>query len=376
MFFTAQGMLFPVLPRFVDRELGGGAAAVGVAVSSFAIGAMVARPWGGYLADRLGRRLVAGCGALLWAVMVACYGPAGELLGLGGLITVRAIGGLGGGALFVAMTTIATDLAPPDQRVRGFGLFSASTLIGFAIGPAIGEALLDGDRYGLTFVVCGAMALAPLAAMLVLPETKPTESPSGRAPWRELVVHPAARRPGAAMLLGSLGFVTFAAFVPLHAEDVGLDNVAIPLTVNAATNLLTRLFGAPVADRVDRRVLTGVSLAIVAGAALTLALWASPVGVVIAAVLNGAGNAYLFPGFLAMTVDAAPEADRARAIGSLTVFSDLANSVGGALLGLAASVAGYRGAFALAAALAVCSLAVLVLSAPRRAAATEVLHPL
>lgn len=148
------------------------------------------------------------------------------------------------------------------------------------------------------------------------------------------------------MLLGSLGFVTFTAFVPLHAEDVGLDDVAIPLTVNAATNLLTRLVGAPLADRVDRRVLTGVSLVIVATAASTLALWAAPAGLVVAAVLNGAGNAYLFPGFLAMTVDAAPEADRARAIGSLTMFSDLANSVGGALLGLAASAAGYRGAFA------------------------------
>lgn len=133
VFFTAQGMLFPVLPRFVDRELGGGAVAVGVAVSSFAIGAMVARPWGGYLADRLGRRVVAGCGSLLWAVMVAGYAAAGELAGLGGLIAVRIVGGVGGGALFVAMATMATDLAPADQRVRGFGLFSASTLVGFAI---------------------------------------------------------------------------------------------------------------------------------------------------------------------------------------------------------------------------------------------------
>ena len=379
IFFTAQGMLLPVLPQYVDDELGGGTIAVGIAVSSFALGAMVARPWGGAVADRAGRRIVGMLGALLWASMVALYSVAGELAGVVGLVVVRIIGGVGGGALFVAMTAIATDLAPPNQRVRAFGLFSMSTLFGFAVGPAIGETVLDGGRYELTFVICAVLALAPLIALALLPETKPVvdvvEPAGDQKAARAPLLHPAARRPGLAMLLGSLGFVTYAAFVPLYSKEVGLSNVAIPLTVTAATNLLTRFAAAPVADRIDRRTLTGVSLVVIASAASTLALWASPTGIVVAAVLNGAGNAYLFPGFLAMTVDAAPEADRARAIGSLTVFSDLANSVGGAVLGLAAAVAGYRGAFALAAVLALCSLVVLRVSIRPAPVEAETLRP-
>jgi MFS family permease len=360
LFFTAQGMLFPVLPRYVDRELGGGGLAVGITVSSFAIGAMIARPWGGALADRIGRRWIGGGGALLWSAMVLLYPVAGAAGGVPALVAVRAVGGLGGGVLFVAMATIATDLSPPERRVQGFGLFSASTLLGFAIGPAIGESLLDGRRYGLTFATCAALALAPVLAMVLLPDTRPAPGPGGAGPpARPVLLHPAARRPGTAMLLGSLGFITFTAFVPLHADEVGLGNVALPLTVNAGMNLLTRLVGSRSADRVPRRVLTGGSLVVVALSASTLALWASPTGIMVAAVLNGAGNAFLFPGFLAMTVDATDDRERARAIGSLTVFSDLANSVGGALLGLAASVAGYRGSFALAAVLALCSLALL-----------------
>ena len=62
---------------------------------------------------------------------------------------------------------------------------------------------------------------------------------------------------------------------------------------------------------------------------------------------------------LAVTVDQAPESERANAIGSLSMFTDIATSGGGAVLGLAASLAGYRGAFALAAALAACGLVVV-----------------
>jgi MFS family permease len=161
------------------------------------------------------------------------------------------------------------------------------------------------------------------------------------------------------LLLGSLGFITFAAFVPLHADDLGMTNVWLVLVVNPATTLLVRLAASGVADRVPRRALTSVSLAFVALSAFVLALWATPTGVYVAAVCNGIGSAYVFPGFLAMTVDHTTARDRAQAIGSLTVFSDLASSAGGALLGIAADVWSYRGAFTLAAACASCSIAVL-----------------
>src|SRR5690606_771801 len=101
-----------------------------------------------------------------------------------------------------ATTAMATDMAPATQRVRAFGLFSLSTLLGFSIGPAVGEALLADDRFALTFVVCGVLALAPMFTLVAMRETKPaTEGSSGGAPAigrprRPPLLHPAARRPG------------------------------------------------------------------------------------------------------------------------------------------------------------------------------------
>ncbi len=114
--FIGQGMLFPVLPRYVHRDLGGGGLAVGFAVSSFAIGAMVARPLGGLIADRLGRRLVAACGAALWAGMVAPYPVAGEDGRLPALGAGRVSGGVGGGVPFVGMIRNPRQLCLPAPR--------------------------------------------------------------------------------------------------------------------------------------------------------------------------------------------------------------------------------------------------------------------
>ena len=353
IYFIAQGMLFPVLPKYIKNDLGGGKFDIGFTVSSFAIGAMIARPVGGAFADRIGRRAVTAAGSLFWALMVALYPVAGEHGGVAALVCVRVLGGLGGGMLFVALAAIATDLSPPERRVQGFGLFSSSTLIGFAIGPPLGVALLDGDHYGRTFAVCAAIAVAPALSMLLIAETRPqNQATVVRARIRSSLFHPAARRSGLALLLGGLSYVTFTAFLPDYADEVHLERVGVALALNPLANLLVRVFGARVVDRVDRRLVAGVSLLFIIAAALTLAIWAEPAGILTASVLNGVGNAYLFASFLAMTVDRVPDGERALAIGSLTVYNDIAISGGGALLGIVASTINYRGAFAVAAALA------------------------
>jgi MFS family permease len=370
VYFVAQGMLFPVLPKYIENDLGGGKFDIGFTVSSFALGAMIARPLGGAFADRIGRRAVTIAGSLFWALMVGLYPVAGAHGGIAALVGARVLGGLGGGMLFVAMAAIATDLSPADRRVQGFGLFSSSTLIGFAIGPQLGLTVLDGDHYGRTFAVCALIAIAPAVSMLFIAETRPVgQVVTARPPIVQSLFHRAARRQGLALLLGGLSYVTFTAFLPDFADEVGLDNVGIPLTVNPLANLLVRVFASRIVDRVDRRLVAGVSLLFTIAAALMLAIWAEPAGLITAAALNGIGNAYLFPSFLAMTVDRVAENERALAIGSLTVYNDVSISGGGALLGLVAATTGYRGSFAVAAALATAAFVITMTGSRQRAPA-------
>jgi MFS family permease len=51
-YFMALGALLPVVPRYVDKRLGGDDIAVGVAVGALAVGAILLRPLAGRLGDR------------------------------------------------------------------------------------------------------------------------------------------------------------------------------------------------------------------------------------------------------------------------------------------------------------------------------------
>ncbi len=57
-YFTALGSTWPVVPAFVEHDLGGGGVAVGLSVGAFGFSAALLRPLIGPLGDRRGRRFL------------------------------------------------------------------------------------------------------------------------------------------------------------------------------------------------------------------------------------------------------------------------------------------------------------------------------
>ncbi|HEY8339055.1 MAG TPA: MFS transporter, partial [Egibacteraceae bacterium] len=79
-YFTGDGILAAVLPRYVTGPLGAGTVAVGVVVGAFSVSAFVLRPLAGGMGDRWGRKPLLVAGAGLFSVSVLAYpiapGPA------------------------------------------------------------------------------------------------------------------------------------------------------------------------------------------------------------------------------------------------------------------------------------------------------------
>ena len=103
-YFLALGALLPVVPRYVDKRLGGNDIAVGVAVGALAVGAILLRPLAGRVGDRFGRRVLMVGGALVVAITAA---GAGLVESLVWLIATRLAMGLGEACFFVGGTTMA-----------------------------------------------------------------------------------------------------------------------------------------------------------------------------------------------------------------------------------------------------------------------------
>ena len=166
-FFVYVGMLIPILPRFIEDELGAGELGVGLSIAAFAAAAIAVRPVIARLIDVRGRRQVMTAGALLAGVAGAASGLVGALAPL---LVLRAIAGIGEAALFVAAATLISDLAPPARRAEAASYFSVAVFGGLGVGPIIGEAVLgSGDRYPQAFIVAAGFTVLAAAMSFAAP---------------------------------------------------------------------------------------------------------------------------------------------------------------------------------------------------------------
>ena len=152
-FFVYVGMLVPLLPTFIEDELGAGELGIGLTIAAFALAAIVARPLIARLIERYGRRrrddrrVPARRRRRVLCATVDSLPP---------LLALRGVTGIGEAALFVAAATLVADLAPPDRRAEAASYFSVAVFGGIGIGPIIGEAVLQDDRFHLAFLVAAA----------------------------------------------------------------------------------------------------------------------------------------------------------------------------------------------------------------------------
>ena len=80
-----------------------------------------------------------------------------------------------------------------------------------------------------------------------------------------------------------------------------------------------------------------------------MAVWASVAAVWLAAASLGIGMSLLYPALFSAALDGVPEHERSQAVGTFSLFFDLAQGVGAPVLGVVVALTSERGAFAVAA---------------------------
>lgn len=337
-YFLALGVLLPVVPRYVENRLGGGAVAVGVAVGSLFVGAVVLRPFAGRVGDRFGRRWLIIGGALVVAVSIALYGVVESLPFL---IAARFLTGLGEAAFFVGAATMITDLAPPDRRGEAISYWSIAVYGGLAVGPVIGELALDSGHFTRVWLVAAALAL--LATLLGL-GTREVQRDTA-APIGGPILARAAFGPGMVLFSGLIALAAFNAFIPLYVDEVGVGADAVFLLYGGLV-LCVRILGARLPDKLGGRRAGSLALLGSALGMAVIAAWASAAGLFTGTVVYAGGASLLYPALLLLALGNAPDSERGSVVGTFSSFFDLSQGVGALIVGGVAAAVGYRGAFA------------------------------
>jgi len=352
LYFLGLNMTLSVLPLFVEGELGGTDAQVGIAVSSFGLAAACIRPVIGPLGDRHGRQRLIVSGAIVAGLATIATATATSL---GMVIAFRALAGLGEAAVFVGAASAAQDLATEERRGEAASYFSLAIYSSLFLGPPLGEWISETFGNDTAWVLAGGLAMLAASTGIVAPGA-PTEPPP--KPERRVLLHRAALRPGAVLFLGLLGYTGFLAFAALHAEEVGIANTGTVFTVFALVIIFLRIFAAKLPDQLGPIRTSRISLSCGAVGLAVLAVWTEPVGVYVGAAILAVAQSFLFPALFALVVDDAPDAERSHAISTLSMFFDLAFGLGGPVIGLVSDTFNRSTAFAVSAGIATFALAV------------------
>lgn len=346
------------MPRYIDGPLGAGSIGVGLGVGAFALTAVLLRPWSGRFGDVRGRGL-----PIMLGSAIHTFGMAGLLLAhnLPVLVGVRLFTGFGEALFFVGASAAIQDLAPDDRRGEAASLFSLSLFSGLAIGPVVGEALLDAFSFDVVWMFCVAVSLFGFAFATTVPDTRTdTSAPTGP----QKLINRAALRPGLILGCAIFGLAAFNSFVPLYALQVGLGGSRYLFLTNAIVILLIRSFGARLPDRLGHLRTARFSLACTPIGMAIMGIVGTPAALFAGAVFQGIGQALAFPALMALAINNAPPNERGSVMGTFTAFFDIAFGGGSVALGALASVLDFRGAFLGAMVMATVGFTILLVAPP------------
>lgn len=169
----------PLVERFLHGNVRGAATVIGVFGTVFALMQFVWMPFFGVLSDRFGRRpviVLSNIGMGLDYAMMA-LAPA-----LSWLLIGRVISGVTS-ATATAAGAYISDVTPPAERARAFGMIGAAFGLGFILGPALGGLFGQFDPRLPFWVACALSLLNGVYGALVLPESLAREHRAARFIW-------------------------------------------------------------------------------------------------------------------------------------------------------------------------------------------------
>ena len=344
-YFTSVGVTVHTLPLYATGPIGSDEAGAGLAFGAFGVTALICRPFAGRLSDKHGRLPLMVFGALLAGLGMVLFPFVDSLTAV---VVIRLLQGVAEAAFFVAAFALLADIAPPTRMGEAVSYNSLGLYLGLALGPPLGEVLLE--QWGFGAAWAGATVLAVMAAALAMAITEPERVAD--ADGHGLLIH----RPAMAI---SLGFFTslaamggFLAFASLHSEEIGMEDTSLALLVYGSIVVVCRVVFAKVPDRLPSLPLGAVSLVAIGVGLLIVATWQAPVGLILGAVVMALGITFSTPAFFSAIFATAKPSERGAAAGTASAFMDLGIGFGPIALGLVASAQGIPWAFAVGAGVA------------------------
>ncbi|HNY01413.1 MAG TPA: MFS transporter [Bacteroidales bacterium] len=327
---SAYYSLISTLPVYISTTLHSPHSIVGLAMASYAVAAILVRPFCGFGLDFFGRRTIFLASLVVYGLVFNVYILVASVWFL---VAVRFAHGLTWGLVTTSNSTLAGDIIPAEKRGEGFGYFGVTTTAGMALGPVIGSFILRHGGYHAMFYAGAAMGLISmlLAASMRYPGYK--RPPGLRFEWNALVEFKTLI-PSANLLITSLSYGGLLSFIALYGQEIGIENPSGFFLIYALGIITARFSSGKALDRHGPRRIIILCLTLLIVGFPLLATVKNAWGFYGAAVILGFGNGVVWPTFQAMVNNLVPAGRRGAANSTAFIAMDLGMGLGMIIAGV------------------------------------------
>lgn len=344
------GLIAPILPQYA-RSFDVSVFAASFVVSSFSIFRLIFAPTSGRLVDKVGYRYTYLGGLTIVAVSTLLVGVAWDYWSL---LVFRALGGIGSTMFTVSAMGLIVRMAPPNIRGKCSSAYGSAFLLGNVFGPLLGAVMAAWGMRAPFFIYGFALVVATLiVAVRLNPEALRQKVPQRTTPvmrfrdaWRDSAYR-AALVSGFAN--GWSNFGIRVAIIPLYAAatfEHGAAVAGLALTAFAVGNVIALQFSGSLSDRIGRRPLIFVGLAINGVATAVVGFMHGDVALLAVSAVAGFGAGMLNPVQQAVLADViGSDRQGGKVLANFQMAMDLGAISGPLVVGLIVDVWGYQAGF-------------------------------
>ncbi len=302
-----QQMMNTLIPKYAD-SLGAPAALVGFVSSSFAITALVIRPFSGPAFDSFSKRKLLIAAQLCVFAAYLGYGISDSIEMV---IACRLLHGVGAGCCTPLFLAMASNSLPDRLLGSGIGIFSLGQAIAQAIGPTIGLSMSEAIGYNNSFFVGSViMAFACVLSFMI------KEAPTKRLKYKisfDRIVAKGAIKPSIVMFFLGMSYACIASFLAIYGEERGVGEIGLFFTAYAGTMLITRPLCGKLIDKYgfDKVLIPGIVCFTVSF--VLIGLSKSLTGFIIAGVVGACGYGVCQPTIQSLCMRCTPKIQRGAA---------------------------------------------------------------
>lgn len=360
-----SALVVPMLSLYA-QTFGVSATLVGMLVTIFGIGRIVANFPSGWLSQRMGRRPLLAAGPAITAVGAVGAALTGDFYWL---LFWRFVQGVGSGMYQTVSLAALADLSTPQTRSRLVGLYQAALQIGASIGPFIGGYVakyfgLAAPFWVLFLIAAVTFVLAIFTFKDVTPAAAGSRSMSGALGSRRGVLSVPFISISAvnSIMFFARTACMFQLLPLLGVEKFGLDvgDIGLAITIIAFSMLVILPSASLVCDRMGSRFAVILScLLTIAGLALVLAgshpawFWSSMVLYGLASGLNSAAVG-------TYTIEVLPRHKYGEGMGLQRTISDIGYVAGPVFAGVVADLSSYGNSGAIVATLGLVAFVTII----------------